>query len=158
MARAFSGKCLPRQNSPPLQFHRISPPSHQQRQKNASGESRAASIFSLRTPSGPGGRLLADCHRALRAEGACHLSRSDRKESSTVGSASIRSLSSMSRARGSILSGSSRENGSISKPGTWDRALAISLDRPGGESPVGREEAGTSIASKGHQTFWSVCR
>lgn len=45
----------------------------------------------------------------------------------------------MSRASESILSGSSRENGSISKPGTWDRALAISLDRPGGESPVERE-------------------
>lgn len=47
-----------------------------------------------------------------------HLNRSERKESSTAGSASIRSPSSMSRDSGSILSGSSRENGSISNPGT----------------------------------------
>lgn len=65
-----------------------------------------------------------------------HLRRSDRNESSTAGSASIRSPSSMSKDSGSIRSCSSRENGSISKPGTWDRALAISLDRPVGESPV----------------------
>lgn len=67
-----------------------------------------------------------------------HLNRSERKESSTAGSASIRSPSSMSRDSGSILSGSSRENGSISNPGTWDKALAISLDRPGGDSPAQR--------------------
>lgn len=47
-----------------------------------------------------------------------HWKRSERKESSTAGSASIRSPSSMSRASGSILRESSREKGSISKPGT----------------------------------------
>lgn len=74
----------------------------------------------------------------------CYLSLSDLNESSTAGSANIRSPSSMSRARGSILRGSSREKGSISKPGTWDRALAISFDRPGGESP-GEERREKSV-------------
>lgn len=92
------------------------------------------------SPPPPGWRLSPFPHRAVA--GRDHFNRSDRKESSTAGSASIRSPSSMSRARGSILSGSSREKGSISKPGTWDRALAISLDRPGGESPAGGEDGG----------------
>lgn len=65
-----------------------------------------------------------------------HLSRSERKESSTAGSASIRLPSSMSRDSGSIRSWSSSEKESISKPGTLDSALAISLDRPVGESPA----------------------
>lgn len=67
-----------------------------------------------------------------------HLRRSERKESSTAGSVSMRSPSSMpspSRARGSILRGSSRAKESISNPGTWDRALAISLERPSELSP-----------------------
>lgn len=59
-----------------------------------------------------------------------HLRWSERKESSTAGSASIRS-SSVSMPR---PSGSSEENGSISKPGTQERALVISLDNPE-ESP-----------------------
>lgn len=76
-----------------------------------------------------------------------HFSLSDRKESSTAGSVSIRSPSNMSRDRGSILSWSSREKGSISKPGTWDRALAISLERTVGDSPAGRRTRYSSDAS-----------
>lgn len=60
-----------------------------------------------------------------------HLRWSERKESSTAGSASIRSPS-VSMPRPS--SGLSDENGSISKPGTHDSALVISLDSPE-ESP-----------------------
>lgn len=89
-----------------------------------------------------------------------HLRRSERKESSTAGSASMRSPSSMpspSRARGSILRGSSRAKGSISKPGTWDRALAISLERPVGESPGGkrrrRVEDSEHVISHGTKTI-----
>lgn len=70
---------------------------------------------------------------------AGHLRWSERKESSTAGSASIRSPSvSMPRpssASGSIRSESSEENGSISNPGTPDRAFVISLDSPDEESP-----------------------
>lgn len=94
-------------------------------------------------PGGPSLRRFPPSSWSRGRGAGRHFSRSDRKESSTAGSASIRSPSSMSRASGSILSGSSREKGSISKPGTWDRALAISLDRPGGESPAGTEEGWT---------------
>lgn len=103
------------------------------------------------------GRLLTPSRSNLSSR--VHLSRSERNESSTAGSASIKSPSvSMlrpSRARGSILSVSSEENESTSKPGTPDKALVISFDKPGGESPARHTDRNQSITTK-HFDSWLV--
>lgn len=88
-----------------------------------------------------------------REDGASpHCSLSLRNESSTAGSGS-RAQGSLSMLRPSRPSGSMRSSSSspspnsnpaadTSKPGTPERAAAISFEKPGEESPVWAEEMG----------------